>query len=147
VSPIRRAVASDQDAIRDLLRQLHGTAASEATLPAVRQQARTFLATAGGTTIGLAVATFVDYGVEPYGTIEELVVDAAHRGNGVGSALLEQCREWLTGLGARVIFGSAIDAAAATFYGAADFVSCTGPWLFWTPPDKCGGRSQSGAAP
>ena len=135
---VRPAGAGDRDAIATLLRQLHGDSASESTLPAVRQESRTFVATTAGNTVGLAVATFVDYGVEAYGTVEELVVDAAHRGNGVGSALLEESRQWLTGLGAQVVFVSAVYSPAEGFYTAAGFVRCTGPWLFWAAPAKSG---------
>ena len=102
------------------------------TLPRVRQEARTFVAGAGQGLAGVGVATFVDYGYGAYGTVEELVVDASRRGAGVGLALLDECRGWLVGMGAEVVFVSAVDEDVAGFYRGAGFTACTGPWLFWT---------------
>ncbi|WP_371401594.1 GNAT family N-acetyltransferase [Kribbella sp. NBC_00662] len=129
---MREATPADRAGIRRLLRELHGDGADSTTLPEIHQQARTFVA--GDDEIrGLAVATFVDYGHEPYGVVEELVVDPASRGSGTGSALLAQCNAWLGGLGAQVVFVSAIDEEAAEFYLQAGFTRCTGPWL-WAAP-------------
>lgn len=130
MTDIRQADATDQAAIRHLLRQLHTDRADAATLPVVRQDSRTFVAADADGVVGLIVATFVDYGVEAYGMIEELVVDEAHRGSGIGSALLEESRRWLVGQNAQVTFVSALDDAAVAFYAASGFARCTGPWLF-----------------
>ncbi|MEV5967337.1 GNAT family N-acetyltransferase [Kribbella sp. NPDC051952] len=128
---IRPATTTDRAGIQRVLAALHPDGADSVTLPAVRQQAETFIATNDGAVVGMAVATFTDYGREPYGTIEELVVDATSRGLGIGTSLLDQCRRWLGGLGAGVVFVSAIDEDAARFYESAGFERCTGPWLFW----------------
>jgi predicted N-acetyltransferase YhbS len=100
------------------------------TLPAVRQEARTFVAVDGDEVVGVVVATFVDYGREPYGMVEELVVAPAWRGAGVGAGLLWECRGWLAAAGADVVFVSAADRAAAEFYVRAGFNRCAGPWLW-----------------
>ncbi|WP_238176763.1 GNAT family N-acetyltransferase, partial [Kribbella albertanoniae] len=102
----------------------------EMSLPRVRQEARTFVAQDGDVVVGVGVVTFVDYGYGGYGTVEELVVDAASRGRGVGRVLLDECRGWLAGLGVEVVFVSAVDEGVAGFYRKAGFVSCTGPWLY-----------------
>ncbi len=130
---VRVARADDRGEITRLVRQLHPDSADGSSLPRVRQEARTFVATEEDGLVGLAVATLVDYGVEAYGSIEELVVDAPGRGRGIGTALLAQCREWLTEAGAEVVFVSAKDDEAVSFYVGAGFVHCRGPWLFWTP--------------
>jgi N-acetylglutamate synthase-like GNAT family acetyltransferase len=127
---VREAAAVDAGAIRLLLRELHGDAAEVATLPVVRQQARTFVAADGDDVVGVVVATFVDYGHEPYGMVEELVVAPDRRAAGTGAALLGECRQWLTGLGAEVVFVSAVSDEAAEFYLAAGFQRCAGPWLW-----------------
>jgi N-acetylglutamate synthase-like GNAT family acetyltransferase len=127
---VRAATAADRAGIQRLLRELHGDGADSTTLPEVRQQAQTFVV-CDDEIPGVLVATFVDYGHEPYGVVEELVVDPASRGSGTGTALLAQCRAWLRGLGAEVVFVSAISEEAAEFYLQAGFVRCAGPWL-WT---------------
>lgn len=116
---VRAATAADRAGIQRLLRELHGNGADSTTLPEVRQQARTFVV--DDEILGVLVATFVDYGHEPYGVVEELVVDPASRGSGTGTALLAQCRAWLRGLGAEVVFVSAISEEAAEFYLQAGF--------------------------
>ncbi|MFI5692684.1 GNAT family N-acetyltransferase [Kribbella sp. NPDC051586] len=128
---MRAATAADRAGIQRLLRELHGDEANDTTLPEVRQQARTFVAgDDGGEIRGLLVATFVDYGHDPYGVVEELVVDPASRSAGTGTALLDQCRSWLGGLGAEVVFVSAISEEAAEFYLHSGFTRCSGPWLW-----------------
>lgn len=126
---VREAGVADSGAIRRLLRDLHADGATDSTLPIVRQRARTFVASDGDDVVGLVVATFVDYGHEPYGMVEELVVAPERRGARTGAALLGECREWLAGLGAKVVFVSALSDEAAEFYVAAGFRRCTGPWL------------------
>jgi N-acetylglutamate synthase-like GNAT family acetyltransferase len=126
---VRTAAAADQDAIRRLLRHLHPQDASRATLPHIRQESKTFLASDERGVIGLAAVTVVDYGVEAYGMIEELVVEEDRRGEGIGSSLLESCWTWLEDAGAQVIFVSALD-DAEQFYVGAGFTRCSGPWLY-----------------
>ncbi|HVX42948.1 MAG TPA: GNAT family N-acetyltransferase [Mycobacteriales bacterium] len=140
MTEIRTATTTDRVAIARLLRQLHPEN-DRSTLPTIRQDSRTFLATDGADPIGLAIVTFVDYGVEAYGTIEELVVDEAVRGRGVGRALLDRCRAWLAAEGAAVVFVSALD-DAEPFYRRTGFRPCTGPWLYWVPEEL----DQSGQA-
>jgi N-acetylglutamate synthase-like GNAT family acetyltransferase len=127
---VRTAAAADQDAIRRLLRHLHPQDdANRSTLPHIRQESKTFLASDERGVIALAAVTVVDYGVEAYGTIEELVVEEDRRGEGIGRSLLESCRAWLEGAGAQVIFVSALD-PAEQFYLSAGFSRCSGPWLY-----------------
>lgn len=130
---IRDATTADRTDIRRLLDQLHPGAAGGATLPRVRQESRTSVATHEDRTVGVAVVTLVEYGIEAYGMIEELVVDADHRGAGVGTALLQQCLSWFDATGADVVFVSAGTEEVTEFYASTDFVRCTGPWLFRTP--------------
>lgn len=125
---VREATPADRAAIQRLFRELHGDGTAT-TLPEIRQQARTFVA-GDDEILGLVVATFVDYGHEPYGVVEELVVDPASRGSGTGRALLAECKTWLAGLGAEVVFVSAVNEQAAEFYLQAGFTRCTGPWLW-----------------
>lgn len=128
---IREAVASDRAELVRVLSELHPSVAESATLPVVRQEARTFVATDGDRLVGVAVATLVDYGSSSYGMVEELVVTASARGSGLGTGLLGRCRTWLTGAGVEVVFVSAVDAEASRFYGAKGFTPCVGPWLYW----------------
>ena len=128
---VEQARTEDGPGIRRLLGQLHPDGADRATLPQVRQESRTFVATDDQEVVGLVVATFVDYGIEAYGMVEELVVDPRRRGEHIGGALLDQARHWLRDLGADVVFVSALDAAAEAFYVAGGFVRCSGPWLYW----------------
>ncbi|GAA0589982.1 GNAT family N-acetyltransferase [Kribbella sandramycini] len=125
---VRVATEADRSQLARLLRQLHPEALDPGSLPRVRQEARTFVA--GEPVVGLAVVTFVDYGLSAYGVLEELVVDEAARGAGVGRALVAECERWLLELDAEVVFVSAVDAGAARFYRRSGFSDCTGPWLF-----------------
>lgn len=136
---VRPAVSTDRSGITRLLRHLQPEGAERATLPRVRQEAQTFVATDGERVVGLAVATLVDYGVEAYGTLEELVVEPESRGQGVGRSLLDRSLSWLSTSGAEVVFVSALDEDVVGFYASAGFTPCTGPWLFWVPgrsPDR-----------
>jgi N-acetylglutamate synthase-like GNAT family acetyltransferase len=126
---IRPARGEDADSLRELLRHLHPQTA-HSSLPRIRQEAETLVAADDGRIIGLAVVTLVDYGVEAYGSIEELVVEPAHRQRGIGRALLARCQEWFDGRGVDVVFVSALDERAASFYFQEGFRSCTGPWLY-----------------
>ena len=130
---IRQATLADRPAVTRILRHLHPEGADEATLPRVRQEAQTFVATNGERVVGMAVATLVDYGIEAYGSVEELVVEADCRGQGIGHTLLDRCRSWLEASGAEVVFVSALDEEVAEFYTATGFSRCTGPWLYWAP--------------
>jgi predicted N-acetyltransferase YhbS len=127
---VRAGGEEDRTGIRRVLRELHGTAAEKFTLPLVRRDARTFVAVDGDDVVGVVVGTFVDYGHEPYGMIEELAVASEWRGAGTGVALLGQCRGWLAALGAEVVFVSAVGESAAEFYVRAGFTRCVGPWLW-----------------
>ncbi|WP_427896480.1 GNAT family N-acetyltransferase [Kribbella sp. GL6] len=127
---VRAGEAGDRVGIRRVLGGLHGAGADGVTLPVVRKAARTFVAVVGDAVVGVVVGTFVDYGREPYGTIEELVVAPGRRGAGVGTALLDECRGWLAGVGAEVVFVSAVGEEAAEFYVRAGFSRCVGPWLW-----------------
>jgi predicted N-acetyltransferase YhbS len=130
---VRPASLADRGAIRQILRHLHPERADRATLPCVRQEAQTFVATDGERVVGMIVATLVDYGVEAYGMIDELVVEEECRGLGIGAALLDRGRTWLEASGAEVVFVSALDEEVAEFYIATGFTRCLGPWLFWAP--------------
>lgn len=130
---VRPATTDDRAGIRRVLLELHPDGVDGVTLPQVRQEARTFVATDDERVVGVAVATLVDYGREAYGSIEELVVESRSRGRGIGRALLDQCLRWLEASGAEVVFVSALDDEVAAFYLSAGFARCTGPWLFWVP--------------
>ncbi|GAB2564929.1 GNAT family N-acetyltransferase [Kribbella endophytica] len=130
----RPATPTDQPGIQEVLRQLHPEAAF--TLPQIHQQAETFLATHHTKIVGVAVATFTNYGHTPYGVLEELVVAEPTRNTGIGKTLLTQALTWLESAGAQVVFVSALNESAAAFYRSTNFTPCTGPWLFWTPPRR-----------
>lgn len=127
---VRAGAAEDQAGIRRLLRELHGAAADAVTLPHVRQAAQTFVAVDDGEVVGVVVGTCVDYGHEPYGMVEELVVAPRWRGTGIGVTLLDECRAWLAQSGAEVVFVSAVGEEAAQFYVHRGFTRCVGPWLW-----------------
>jgi GNAT superfamily N-acetyltransferase len=131
---IRSALPDDEAGIGGLLRQLHPDQPAVFRPDQVRQGARSFVAAEGEEIVGFALATFVDYGLSSYGMIEELVVDAGRRGRGVGTALVEACREWLAEEQVEVIFVSALDGAAVAFYRRSGFVPCSGPWFYCVPP-------------
>ncbi|SDR81640.1 GNAT family N-acetyltransferase [Actinopolymorpha singaporensis] len=131
---VRPATVADRNGITWLLRHLHAEGADGTTLPRVRQEAQTFVATNGEQVAGLVVATFVDYGIEAYGTVEELLVEPASRGRGVGRSLLDRSLSWLAAAGAEVVFVSALDEDVVGFYASAGFKPCSGPWLYWTRP-------------
>ncbi len=96
----------------------------------------------------MVVATLVDYGIEAYGTVEELVVGADCRGQGIGRTLLERCRSWLEASGAEVVFVSALNEEVAEFYTATGFTRCTGPWLYWAPgPNQDGNQRRPEVPP
>ncbi|MET9022398.1 GNAT family N-acetyltransferase [Actinopolymorpha sp. NPDC004070] len=129
-------MSADRSGITRLLRHLHGADAEGTTLPRVRQEAQTFVATDGEQVVGLVVATLVDYGVEAYGSVEELVVDPEFRGQGTGRSLLDRSLTWLAASGAEVVFVSALDEDVIDFYASAGFKRTTGPWLAWVPDAK-----------
>lgn len=131
---IRPALPGDTAALERLLRQLHPDQPVTFRCDQIRQGARSFVATEADVVVGFALATFVDYGLSSYGMIEELVVDTARRGRGVGTALLTACREWLTEQRIEVVFVSALDEAAEAFYRRCGFVLCHGAWLYWVLP-------------
>ncbi|GAA2756125.1 GNAT family N-acetyltransferase [Actinopolymorpha rutila] len=130
---VRPASSADRTGITRLLRHLHAAGAEGTTLPRVRQEAQTFVATKDEQVAGLVVATLVDYGIEAYGTVEELVVEPGSRGRGLGRSLLDRGLSWLAASGAEVVFVSALDEDVVTFYASAGFTPCTGPWLAWVP--------------
>lgn len=129
---IRPAIDADREGIGALIRQLYPGYDGEPTLPRVRQESRTLVAEIDGSLAGTVVAILTDYGVEAYGVIDELVVDQAHRGRGIGTALVDQARTWCFEQGAAVVFVSA-GTGADDFYRRAGFADCTGPWLYAVP--------------
>jgi len=130
---VRPATTDDRADIQRVLLELYPDGVDGVTLPHIRQEAQTFVATNGDQVVGVAVATLVDYGREAYGSIEELVVESRSRGHGIGRELLDQCLQWLQASGAEVVFVSALDDDVAAFYQSAGFARCTGPWLSWVP--------------
>lgn len=140
---VRPATLADRPAITRILRHLHPARADRATLPRVRQEAQTFVASNGERIVGMAAATLVDYGIEAYGTVEELVVEPECRGQGIGATLLDRCTSWLRASGAEVVFVSALNEEVAKFYTSTGFTRCTGPWLFWAPD---GSQTDTGEA-
>ena len=129
---VRPATSEDRDALGDLLEHLYGRRAAH-SLPVVRQESATLTAEIDGQIVGLVVLTCVDYGVEAYAAVEELVVAPAHRGAGVGRALVSRARSWAREQQCEVLFVSALDDAAAAFYRRTGFTDCTGPWLYAIP--------------
>jgi GNAT superfamily N-acetyltransferase len=139
---VRIGADGDDGDVQRLLTQLHPDEPGPYAWRDVRQGARTFVwEDESGRVAGVALATFVHYGPGRYGMLEELVVDADHRGAGVGTALLDACRRWLAEQQVSVVFVSAGDAAAEAFYQRRAFKSCTGPWLYWVPPETKQGRA------
>jgi predicted N-acetyltransferase YhbS len=129
---IRPATGADRDGLAALVRQLHGGTEGRGLLPDVRQDSRTFVSEHDGKLVGTVVVTFVDDGFEAYGMIEQLIVEAAHRAEGIGAALVEQARTWCFGLGADVVFVPSYP-DAERFYRTVGFHACMGPWLYSVP--------------
>jgi predicted N-acetyltransferase YhbS len=127
---VRSALSGDEEGLASLLSQLHPNRPAIFHPDQVRQGSCSFVATEDEAIVGFALATFADYGLSSYGMIEELVVDTDRRGRGVGTALVDACREWLAGQGIEVVFVSALDGAAEAFYRRCGFVACRGPWLY-----------------
>jgi hypothetical protein len=75
----RPAIPNNHAGMQRLLTPLHPDASF--TLPLIHQQAETFVATHQPKIIGVAVATFTNYGHAPYGVLEELVVDETPKPN------------------------------------------------------------------
>lgn len=127
---IEPAVPSDQSEMVRLLRAIHETADR---LCPTEQAATTLVARDGSRTVGLVMATFVGYGVESYGTIDELVVDASVRGYGIGRELMNEIASWFSVRGCDVVFVSALDDEATAFWERQGFQRCVGDWLYWLP--------------
>jgi predicted N-acetyltransferase YhbS len=130
---LRPATPADEAKIERLLTVLHDGQHAPFRLHQVRQGHRSFVATEGDAVLGFVLATFVSYGGSGYGMLEELVVDEAHRGQGIGRTLVDASRDWLTDQGVEVVFVSALDEAAERFYVRHGFARCSGPWLCWAP--------------
>lgn len=99
---IRDAAPDDAPALVRLLRQLDppqeapDEAAARAAVAAVSRQPgmRLVVAEAGGDVVGsvtLAVLPNLTHHAQPWAQLENLVVDEAHRGRGVGRALMAWC--------------------------------------------------------
>jgi GNAT superfamily N-acetyltransferase len=91
----------------------------------------TLLARDRESAVGLATVTFVHDGWEPYGLIEQLVVQPDERRRGVGRVLARAACDLLADLGAVVVFVT-VDPDAEGFYRRVGFDSA-GLWLGWTP--------------
>jgi len=132
---IREATAADHDEVSRLLAQLHPEEPGGYHPDRVRQGHHSFVALADGEIVGFLLGAFIDYGIrsEGGGTIEQLVVDAGHRGRGIGERLVEEWKGWLQGEGLRFGFVSNTNELGAQgFYERCGFRPCVGPWLFWS---------------
>jgi len=132
---IREATAADYDELSRLLTQLHSEEPGAFHPDQVRQGHRAFVAVADGEIVGFLLGAFIDYGLrsEGGGTIEQLVVDARHRGRGVGEGLVGEWKQWLQGEGLHVGFVSTTEELGAKgFYERCGFRPCEGPWLVWS---------------
>ena len=101
---IRDAQPRDVGALIRLLRQMDppeeapDEAAAQAALDAIDRQPgmRIAVAEAGGAVVGavmLAVLPNLSHHAQPWAQMENLVVDEAHRRQGVGRALMDWCEE------------------------------------------------------
>lgn len=127
---IESATPHDRPDLVRLLSEMHETAGQ---LCVTRQAATTLVARKGSQAVGLVMASYVGYGVESYGTIDELVVDPSVRGQGVGRELVKGVGGWFSGLGCDVVFVSALNAHATSFWRREGFRHCTGDWLYGVP--------------
>jgi N-acetylglutamate synthase-like GNAT family acetyltransferase len=124
---VRPSEARDQAALDRLAAQLH-TAHGVRPVKPVRTGARCIVAEEMDQVIGFAIVTFIDYGLESSGYLEELIVDGQFRGAGAGKRLLESCLAWLRENGIDVLFVPTNN-DAEPFYLSLGFRRCTGPWL------------------
>ena len=125
---IRDSRPGDQAALMRLAHELHPEHGLRALKP-VRLESRTFAAEADDEVIGFALVTLTDYGLESCGYIEELVVEESNRGDGIGTALLQRCVDWLKENDVFVLFLSSRDDMSDRFYLARGFERCKRPWL------------------
>jgi GNAT superfamily N-acetyltransferase len=94
-----------------------------------RLEAETLVANQDGKAVGLAIVAFVDYGLYPYGVLEELVVDRQHRGGGVGQRLVEEAYRWVAARGASVLYADPVSGQAEDFYRTMGFEASSRPRL------------------
>jgi N-acetylglutamate synthase-like GNAT family acetyltransferase len=133
---IRPATVDDHAGVAHLLSQLHGDSARGHTLPRVDQHSTTLVQSVDDEINGVILATAVNYGIQGYAMIEELVVAPAQRGSGAGTALVDAVHAWASTHGCTVVFVSAIDQNANEFYRSKGYDSCVGPWLYHSLPDQ-----------
>lgn len=133
---IQPASVDDHADVSRLLSQPYGDAARGHTLPRVDQHSITLVQRVDDDIIGVVLATAINYGIEGYAMIEELVVAPGHRGSGAGTALVDDVHTRARNLGCTVVFVSAIDQAANEFYQSRGFHSCIGPWLYHSVSDR-----------
>jgi N-acetylglutamate synthase-like GNAT family acetyltransferase len=74
-----------------------------------------------GRLIGLAMVSFMHYGLYAYGDIHELEVRTDAPVYSTGRALVEACVGWLVERGASVVFATATDPDEEAFYRSLDF--------------------------
>jgi GNAT superfamily N-acetyltransferase len=107
---IRNAEVDDAAAVAQLMAQLGypttGAAmANRLTRLGSHPDYQTFVAEIGNTVVGL-VGVYLGHALEfnqPYGRLTGLVVDEAHRGQGIGRRLLNRAEEWLKQRGVEML--------------------------------------------
>ncbi|WP_374565193.1 GNAT family N-acetyltransferase [Ideonella sp.] len=119
---VRRAVAADAVAIEALYRQLVANPAVQ-VLPervaelAAESATRLLVADHQGQVCGtllLSLCADVMFGRQPFAVIENIVVDAAHRGSGIGSRLLRHAESLCVDAGcSKIMLTSAAGRAEA----------------------------------
>jgi GNAT superfamily N-acetyltransferase len=102
LSVVRVAQPTDAAALQSLYRQLvddENVHVTESQIQRVFEDARTrlFVCEIAGNAeaaVLVSLCTDVMYGDQPFAVVENLVVDSAHRGRGLGQALLRQVQEF-----------------------------------------------------
>jgi predicted N-acetyltransferase YhbS len=132
---IREATANDYDALLRLLLQLYPGERGAFHPERVQQEHRSFVATIEGEVVGFLLGSFIEYGLssEGGGMIEQLVVDEAHRGQGIGEQLVEDGSAGFNlKASALALSQPQSNWARRASYEQCGFRLCVGPWLVWS---------------
>ncbi len=130
---VRAAQPTDAAALQSLYRQLvddENVHVAAAQIQLVSEDARTrlFVCEIDGNaeaTVLVSLCTDVMYGDQPFAVVENLVVDKAHRGKGIGQALLRQVEQFCLSRNCSkmMLFSSVIRVDAHRFFERVGFRS------------------------
>jgi predicted N-acetyltransferase YhbS len=152
---IRVARPSDADAIAHLTQQLgydltESDAADRLSRILMRADQGFFVADIGGRATGWIHAVLVEYvDAEAFALIGGLVVDGAHRGSGIGRALVDAAENWARERGVSIVrLSSAVHRTAAhRFYEGLGYTKIKTQHAFIKPLDEAAAARVSAFVP